>query len=491
MRDLTGITTSPIEAFRAALMTDDRLADLRAGLVGEGVMIDGPCGPKPLVYADYTASGRALMQVERFVMEHVLPFYANSHTEASFCGSAMTRLRAEARITIAQACGAGSEHAVIFCGAGATAGINRLVALLGADDRRTPVRVILGPYEHHSNILPWRESGAEIVTLPEVSTGGPDRDALAQAMRDAPGRVICAFSAASNITGIVADVEAITREVKAAGALMVWDYAGGGPYLPIQMTPAPDAPIDAIVTSPHKFTGGPAASGVMILRRDAVRTHSPTWPGGGTVRFVSPDSHDYSSSLEAREEAGTPDVIGDIRAALAFVVKDVIGTDLITARNRALIARAEARWRHHPRIDVLGPALPDRLPILSFRIRDGQGGYVHQQLVTRMLSDHYGIQARGGCACAGPYVHDLLGIDAAASSGLRAAIMSGQEVAKPGFTRLNLSVLMTEAKVDFILDSVAALADRAAELGSDYACDTSRAIFVPRHHTTKGQKPAA
>ncbi len=480
MRDLTGVTTPPLDTFRASLMTADGLADLRAGLIGEGVLIDGPCGPKPLVYADYTASGRALMQVERFVMEQVLPFYANSHTEASFCGGAMTRLRADARATIARLCGAGPDHAVIFCGAGATAGINRLVALLGADERGAPMRVILGPYEHHSNILPWRESGAEIVTLPEAPGGGPDRDALAQALRAAPGRVICAFSAASNITGIVADVEGLTRQVKAAGALMVWDYAGGGPYLPIRMTPAPDAAIDAIVTSPHKFTGGPAASGVMILRRDAVRSDRPTWPGGGTVRFVSPESHDYSGSLEAREEAGTPDVIGDIRAALAFVVKDAIGTDTITARNRALVARAEARWRDHPRIDLLGPALPDRLPILSFRIRDGQGGHVHQQLVTRMLSDRYGIQARGGCACAGPYVHDLLGIDAAASEGLRAAILSGQEVAKPGFTRLNLSVLMTEAKVEFILDSVVALAEQAGDLAENYACDTSRAIFVPK-----------
>lgn len=480
MRDLTGITTSPIEDFRASFMTVDRLADLRAGLIGEGVMIDGPCGPKPLVYADYTASGRALIQVERFVMEHVLPFYANSHTEASFCGAAMTRLRAEARATIARSCGAGPDHAVIFCGAGATAGINRLVALLGADDRTAPVRVILGPYEHHSNILPWRESGAEIVTLPEASGGGPDRDALAVALASAPGRVICAFSAASNITGIVADVEGLTRQVKAAGAVMVWDYAGGGPYLPIRMTPAPDAPIDAIVTSPHKFTGGPAASGIMILRRDAVRTKTPTWPGGGTVRFVSPDSHDYSAHLEAREEAGTPDVIGDIRAALAFVVKDVIGTDILTARNRALVARAEARWRHHPRIELLGPDLPDRLPILSFRIRDGQGDHVHQQLVTRMLSDHYGIQARGGCACAGPYVHDLLGIGNEASNDLRAAILSGQEVAKPGFTRLNLSVLMTEAKVDFILDSLCDLAERAPGLVDRYDCDPRRAIFSPK-----------
>lgn len=482
MRDLAESTTGQLDGFYNALLTPNRLADLRAGLIGEGMQIEGPFGPKPLVYADYTASGRALMQVERFILETVLPCYANSHTEASFCGAAMTRLRSEARATIARLCGAGPEHAVIFCGAGATAGINRLVALLGADDAAAPVRVILGPYEHHSNILPWRESGAEIVTLPEAPQGGPDRKALEAALRDAPGRVICAFSAASNITGIITDVAEVTRQVKAAGAVMIWDYAGAGPYLPMSMTPAPDAPIDAIVVSPHKFVGGPAASGVLILRRDAVRRQTPTWPGGGTVRFVSPKGHDYSPDIEAREEAGTPNVIGDIRAALAFLVKEAIvaaAGDHVTHR-RAVMARAEARLRHHPRIVLLGPALPDRLPILSFRLRDGQGGFVHQQLVTRLLSDRYGIQARGGCACAGPYVHDLLQIDAAESERLRDAVLSGEETAKPGFTRLNLSALMDARKVDYVLDSLCDLAMHAPELALHYQCDARRAIFTAK-----------
>lgn len=480
MRDLADSTTGQLDGFYTALLTPDRLADLRAGLIGEGMLIEGPFGAKPLVYADYTASGRALMQVERFILETVLPRYANSHTEASFCGAAITRLRSEARATIARLCGAGPEHAVIFCGAGATAGINRLVALLGADDPAEPVRVILGPYEHHSNILPWRESGAEIVTLPEASQGGPDRVALEAALREAPGRVICAFSAASNITGITTDVAQVTRQVKAAGAVMIWDYAGGGPYLPMTMTPAPDAGIDAIAVSPHKFAGGPAASGVMILRRDAVRRQTPTWPGGGTVRFVSPQGHDYSPNIEAREEAGTPNVIGDIRAALAFLVKEAIGAAEHAAHHRAVMARAETRLRHHPRIVLLGPALPDRLPILSFRVRDGQGGFVHQQLVTRLLSDRYGIQARGGCACAGPYVHELLQIGAAESDSLRDAVLTGEETAKPGFTRLNLSVLMEAQKVDDVLDSLCDLALHAPELARHYQCDEQRAIFTVR-----------
>jgi selenocysteine lyase/cysteine desulfurase len=462
MRDTVFQTDDPFAAFRQSLSAPGSLRRLRQGLIGEGVPIETPLGTKPLIYADYTASGRALWQVERFMLDRVLPYYANSHTEGSFCGAYVSRLRGAARATIARACGAGDAHAVIFCGAGATAGINRLVALLGAG-RGT--RVILGPYEHHSNILPWRESGAEVIELNEASGGGPDLSALARALATGPEetRTICAFSAASNVTGVIADVARITCQVKAAGARMVWDYAGGGPYLPIRMRPAPGAEIDAVVLSPHKFAGGPGASGVLILRRDAPVIARPSWPGGGTVRFVSPGGHDYNSELEVREEAGTPNITGDIRAALAFIVKDALGEARIARRNRALLEAGERAWRSHPLIELLAPPDTDRLPVFPFRIRDGAGGHLHHQDVTRLLSDAYGIQARGGCACAGPYVHRLLGIDAASSERTRRAILAGDERAKPGFVRLNLSVLMDATKVNYILDSVIDLAEHALE----------------------------
>ena len=477
-----------LSRFRAALDGPDALTRLRDGLIGEGVEIDGPFGPKPLVYADYVASGRAHMAVERFVMEHVLPYYANSHTEASFVGAHMTRMRNDARAIIARACGAGPDHAVIFSGSGATSGINRVVTLLGAGGPAAEgryVRVIVGPYEHHSNILPWRESGAEVVEIPESPMGGPDIAALQAALDGSAecDRVICSLSAVSNVTGIVTDVPTITRMVKRAGAAMVWDYAGGAPYVPIDITPEPDAPIDAIVLSPHKFIGGPGASGVLLLRRDAVVTDRPSWPGGGTVRFVSPRRQDYSAQLENREEAGTPNVIGDIRAALAFLIKDAIGAGHMQDRNTALTARALKACSGNDMLELLGNLEAPRLPIFSFRVRDGRGGYIHQQLVTRMLSDRYGIQARGGCACAGPYVHRLLGISDAQSDALRDSILAGNEMDKPGFTRLNFSVLMSDEKVDYILRSVAELAGEAEELAADYDFDPSHAIFFPRQTT--------
>ena len=466
-----------LSKFRATIEAATRSSALRDGLVGEGVLIPGLRGDVPLVYADYVASGRALRQVEEFVTTQVLPFYANSHTEASYCGSYMTQLRREARAEIARIVGARGEDAVIFTGSGATAGLNRLVSLLDVDAADRPV-VLIGPYEHHSNILPWRESKARVVEIPEAAEGGVDLQALERALNDhaAFDLIIGSFSAASNVTGIITDPDPVTRLLKAHGALAVWDYAGGGPYLPMDMGPQ-DARKDAIVVSPHKFPGGPGASGVLVVNQGAVTRSCPSWPGGGTVSFVSPWRHDYSTDLATREEAGTPNVIGDIRAALAFIVKDVVGTDEIARREAQYNRMALEGWGDNPHLTLLGVENPHRLPIYSFLVRDHAGQPVHQQLFTRMLSDIYGIQARGGCACAGPYAHRLLGIDRAASEALHSALSAGDEMQKPGWVRLNFSYLMSEQTVRFIIDSVNDLSRRVEEFAPYYSADPATARF--------------
>lgn len=462
---------SPFDSYLARL-GNDPITSIHDGLIGRDAVLHGPFGPRPLIYADYVASGRALRPLEEWIIDEVLPWYANSHTEASHCGGTMTRMRRAARAAIGGCVNADRDHAVIFTGSGATQGINRLVHLWGVGPG---VTVLIGPYEHHSNILPWRESGARVIAIPEAAGGGPDPDMLRHELVTAQGPVVGSFSAASNVTGALTDVAAVTAILKRAGARVAWDYAGGAPYLPVDMALG----MDAVVTSPHKFIGGPGASGVMILRRDSVTSDRPTLPGGGTVRFVSPLDHDYAASVEAREEAGTPNVVGDIRAALVFLTKAAAGQDRISARNARLLARGLARLGNHPRIELLGNADAPRLPIFSFRIRDGHGGHVHQQLATRMLSDLHGVQARGGCACAGPYVHQLLGLTQPESDRLRAAILAGEEVEKPGFVRLNLCWAAPEAESEGILDAVCNLADRAPEYLALYRCDPSTAIFTP------------
>jgi len=459
-----------LNTFKTRISTDTILDDLRAGLIGEGVMIPGQNGDVPLVYADYVASGRALRQVEDFITEQVLPYYANSHTEDSYCGAYMTRLREAARAEIARMTKASDDCAVVFTGAGATAGLNKMVPLLGVGEAKNPV-VFIGPYEHHSNMLPWRESRAEVVEIPEAEAGGPDLAVLEQALKDHAGAdlMIGSFSAASNVTGIITEADPVTRLLKKHGALAVWDYACAGPYMPIDMGCGTDAQKDAVVVSAHKFVGGPAASGVLIMRKSAVRSTIPSWPGGGTVCFVSPWHHDYVGDVAAREEAGTPNGIGDIRAALVFLIKEAVGEAVIAAREDALVQMARAGWRDNPRIELLGNPTAHRLPIFSFVVRDGAGKMVSEQTFTRRLSDIYGIQARGGCACAGPYGHRLLNIDHDYSERLRHEILAGNEVHKPGWVRLNFGYLMTDQTVHYIIDSVNILASTFDKTAARYA----------------------
>jgi len=472
-----------LTSFRAAIKTATHDGILRNGLIGDAVMIPGLNGDVPLVYADYVASGRAMRQVEDFILSDVLPFYANSHTETSFCGAHMTRLRHEARCEIARLVGAAEDDAVIFAGSGATAGLNRLVNLLGVNKADQPV-VLIGPYEHHSNILPWRESNALVIEIPEAADGGPDLDVLAQTLElhSYSDLLIGSFSAASNVTGILTDPDPVTRLLKAHGALSVWDYAGAGPYLPIDMGAGSDARKDAVVVSPHKFPGGPGASGVLVVNTRAVRATRPSAPGGGTVMYVSPWRHEYLDDLVAREESGTPNIIGDIRAALAFMIKDVVGAQRIATQEARFNAMALQGWADNPHLTLLGADKPHRLPIFSFLVRDETGNPVHQNLFTRMLSDIYGIQARGGCACAGPYGHHLLHIDRATSEALYGRVIAGQEQVKPGWVRLNFSYLMQDATVQYIIDSVNTLSQSAAQYAARYRLDPATGQYLPLDH---------
>ena len=473
--------------FRESIRSDDIVARLRAGLIGEGADIATPFGQKKLIYADYTASGRALRQVEDFVAERVLPYYANSHTESSFCGAYTTRLREQARALIAGETNAGDDCSVIFTGSGATAAINRLVALCGIADvgaggqerNNAAPAVFIGPYEHHSNILPWRESGAEVIEIAEAPLGGPDLTVLERELGERADRplLIGSFSAASNVTGIVTDVDAVTGLLKRHGALAFWDYAGGGPYLPIDMNPGAGLEKDAVFLSPHKFPGGPGASGLLIVRNAAIRATRPTWPGGGSVAYVSPWAHDYLNSVIEREEAGTPNIIGDIRAALVFAIKAEIGTAFIKERDAELAARAAAAWSRNPHIHLLGVDKPNRLPIFSFTVHDDEGAFVHHQLFTRLLSDISGVQARGGCVCAGPYGHRLLGVQRSESERVRRAVRDGTEMRKPGWVRLNFSYLMDDATARRIIDAVDMLANNIADHARHYAGDELTAEF--------------
>ena len=476
----------------------DLIERIRSSVIGEDEAVMGPFGPRRVTYADYTASGRALSFVEDFIREVVLPLYANTHTESSGTGLQTTRFREEARETIRAALGAGDEHAIIFVGSGSTAAINRLVDVLNLrlpadlEDRYHLSRLIpeadrpvvfIGPYEHHSNELPWRESIADLVVIHEDHDGHIDQAQLEAELvryRDRPLK-IGSFSAASNVTGIISDWRAISRLLHRHGALSFWDYAAAAPYMEIQMGSAiggPEQPyLDAVFISPHKFIGGPGTPGVLAARRELFRNRVPGMPGGGTVAYVNPTEHDYLTDVEHREEGGTPAIVESIRAGLVFQLKQAVGAAEIRRREDSFIRRAIERWRRQPNLEILGNPDLDRLSIVSFVVRH-QGRYLHHNFIVALLNDLFGIQSRGGCSCAGPYGHRLLGIDLEKSHEFEREISRGCEGIKPGWVRVNFNYFISEPVFEFILDAVDLAAAEGWRLLAEYRFDASTGLWT-------------
>ena len=482
---------------------------IRTSVIGDDEAVAGPFGVRRVTYADYTASGRSLTFIEDYLRDAVLPLYANTHTESSGTGLQTTRFREEARQIILEACGGGPEHAVVFSGSGSTAAVNKLVAVLGLripealDDRyqlsrgipavERPV-VFIGPYEHHSNELPWRESIADVVVIPEDHDGRIDLARLETellAYADRPLK-IGSFSAASNVTGIISDTRAISILLHRHGALSFWDFAAAAPYVEVEMSPhrpGPDAEQDykdAIVISPHKFIGGPGTPGLLIARRELFRNRVPSMPGGGTVAYVNPLEHRYLTEIEHREEGGTPAIIESIRAGLVFQLKMRVGVEAIRQREEAFIGRAIARWRANPAIEILGNPALDRLSIVSFVVRH-QGRYLHHNFVVALLNDLFGIQSRGGCSCAGPYGHRLLGIDLDTSHEFEREIARGCEGIKPGWIRVNFNYFISETVFRYILDAVDLVASHGWRLLPRYRFEPDSGLW--QHADGLGEPP--
>ena len=477
---------SPLCRLPQANPAEGLIDRIRTSVIGDDAILDGPFGPRRMVYADATASGRSLAFIEDFIREQVLPMYGNTHTEASATGRRTTELREQARAVIHQAVNGGPDDVVVFCGAGATGAIDKLIRMLELERGRRPV-VFIGPYEHHSNELPWRESVADVVTIREDDEGRIDIEHLEHELRrHADRRVkIGSFSAASNVTGIVTDVDQVAITLHRYGAQSCWDYAAAGPYLPIDMNAEPDIPNgplaykDAVFVSPHKFVGGPGTPGVLVTKRWLARNRVPSVPGGGTILFVSPTGHSYHPDTAIREEGGTPAIVESVRAGLAFALKDAVGTDEIRRREHGFARRALASWAANPRIEILGSPDLERLAIVSLGLRHPPG-LLHANFVVAVLSDLFGIQARSGCFCAGPYIHRMYPIDDLWSRRMDAEVSKGYLGAKLAFTRLSFNYFITETVFRYIVDAVHLIADEGWKLLPLYRFEPGSGLWQHR-----------
>lgn len=481
---------------------------LRQELIGNQTYFNTPYGKRKITYADYTASGKTLGFIERYLME-IQKVYANTHTEDSYTGKTMTQLLHKAEHKIKELVGGNEHNYLIPIGTGSTGAIAKLCEILGlylnpglkymldqylkqhhAIDERynqeiikeifknmsvTKPIIFVGPYEHHSNYLIWQESFAEVVEIDLNNQGEIDLHDLEMKLQDPNyhDRVkIGSFSAASNITGLKSNCFKIAEIMHRYNGLVFFDFAASAPYVEINMNLNDQCYFDAIFFSPHKFVGGPGSSGVLVIHKHLYNTiYSPTIAGGGTVNFVSPYTYEFNNDVEAREHAGTPGILQILKSSLALELKDLIGVNQIEQIENHYIRYTMNRLKEKSNLVILGPHDPDkRIAIISFNIQY-QNKLLHHKFVAKLLNDLFGIQSRAGCACAGPYGHRLLGIDQETSYQIQKANQEGFGVLKPGFIRVNLHYLMTFEEVKFICDAIEFIADYGYLFLSQYAVD--------------------
>lgn len=457
-------------------MSHDHFRPIREGIIGIDRRIQTPYGEKPLVYADWTASGRNYRPIEERIQREIMPLVANTHSETSTTGTAMTIAYHTAQDIIKRHVHAGPDDLIITAESGMTGLINKFQRILGFKDSLTPADeravVFITHMEHHSNHTSWLETNVDVEIIDPDQEGLVDLahlERLLEKHRDRRMKV-ASVTACSNVTGIFAPYREIAALMHRAGGVCFVDFAASAPYVEIDMHPPdPEQYLDAIFFSPHKFLGGPSSSGVLIFNRKLYTREIPDHPGGGTVDWTNPwGGRKYVDDIEAREDGGTPAFLQTIRAAMCITLKEQMGVDRILAREHEMLDRLWNMVSDIPTLILLAPQHRDRLAMLSFYIKD-----LHYSLGVRVLNDRFGIQSRGGCSCAGTYGHFLLHVDPEQSKLITDRIDVGDYSSKPGWIRVSLHPTMTDEEVEYIGRSLRELAERFPEWIKDYKFDAA------------------
>ncbi|CAL2077973.1 Cysteine desulfurase [Tenacibaculum sp. 190524A02b] len=465
----------------------------RNNIVGVNQTFKTPYGEKRLIYTDWTASGRLYKEIEEKLLYKFGPFVANTHTETSTSGAAMTLAYHKARNIIKRHVNANEDDVLITEGSGMTGVINKFQRILGLKvseslkeytqipDEKRPV-VFISHMEHHSNQTSWYETIADVEIVPCNSAGLVCLDKFEESIKKYQDRPIkiASIIAASNVTGIKTDYHKVAALIHKYNGLCFVDFACSAPYVDINMHPEKeDEYLDGIFFSPHKFLGGPGSSGVLLFNKKLYKNTIPDNPGGGTVTYTNPwGEHDYIDDVETREDGGTPAFLQTIRIALSMQLKEQMGTDNMEKREEEINAVMFECLENLSGVTILAPLHKQRLSIFSFYFQE-----YHFNLVVKLLNDRFGIQTRGGCSCAGTYGHYLLNVDQYSSHKIQDQIIEGCSMDKPGWIRLSMHPTITNEEVSYICDSLKELAENIENWSKDYHYDLSKDDYV--HNTVE------
>lgn len=453
-------------------------AAFREEIIGINQEFLTPNGNQKIVYTDWTASGRLYRPIEEKIINDFGPFVANTHTETTVSGTAMTMAYHQARQIIKNHVNANQDDVLITDGSGMTGVVNKFQRILGLKfpehlknftnipAEMCPV-VFISHMEHHSNQTSWLETIAEVVVVPACENGLFSLENLSHLIEKYKNRLykIASITSCSNVTGISTPYFEIAKLMHQNQGLCFVDFACSAPYVPIDMHPKdPESYLDAIFFSPHKFLGGPGTSGVLIFNKKLYQNLVPDCPGGGTVSWTNPwGEHRYIDNIENREDGGTPGFLQVIKTALAIQLKQKMGISNILKREHELVNYVFEMLKDNKEIHILAKNQTNRLGVISFYIKD-----LHFNLGVKMLNDKFGIQTRGGCSCAGTYGHFLLNVDQQTSNKLICEIDSGNLSQKPGWIRMSLHPTTSNDEVSFVCKSILKLAKNHNEWSNDY-----------------------
>ena len=465
----------------------------RDQIIGIDQTFESPYGTQPVIYTDWTASGRLYRPIEEKLMNELGPFVANTHTETSTTGAAMTLAYHEARNIIKKHVNASKDDVLISEGSGMTGVVNKFQRILGlkisenlkdhtlVPEDKKPV-VFVSHMEHHSNQTSWYETIADVVVVPCNDEGLICLDkfeATIQQFKNRPFK-IASIIAGSNVTGIKTDYHKVAALIHKYNGLCFVDFACSAPYVDINMHPEVEEEyLDAIFFSPHKFLGGPGSSGVLIFNKKLYKNTIPDNPGGGTVTYTNPwGKHDYIDDVETREDGGTPAFLQTIKIAFAIQLKERMGTKNIKARENEINAVLFNCLEGLKGVHILAPQHKERLSIFSFYFQ-----HYHFNLVVKLLNDRFGIQTRGGCSCAGTYGHFLLNVNRATSEAIKHEILEGCNTQKPGWVRLSVHPTITTEELNYICKALQDLTLHISEWCKDYVYEPSKNDYV--HKTSQ------